>query len=68
MVKLGSEPDNLTPLMRHVFMKDGMHLELFTNDLGLVAAANFEGVHSIRWFSLTLDEWDDLLQESVEHY
>ena len=68
MIKLDSEPVNWVQLMQDVYMEDGMHFELFDSDLGLVVAANFEGDRSISWFALTPDQWDDLLQESVEHY
>lgn len=69
MHKIGlREPDGLIQTMRYLYNENtGMEYEQYSDDIGqLYITAWHEDVGQITWYSISEDEWDELLQESTE--
>jgi hypothetical protein len=71
MHKLGlREPElGLFQTMRYLHNENtGMEYEQFADVYGqLYMAVWHEDVGQVTWYSITADDWDDLLQDSTEH-
>lgn len=70
MEKIGlREPEiGLIQTVRYLYNENtGMEYEQFKDEFDqLYMAACHESVGQITWYSISADDWDDLLQESTE--
>lgn len=61
------EPDDVISDGKHAFYDDGMHYELFIDDLGdYFVAADHEDVGLIIWYRADPEDWSDLENEADE--
>jgi len=51
----------------HVFTDDGMHYERLRGDIGVIVAADHEDVGLVTYYRASADEWNDLVDDAVEH-
>lgn len=61
------EPDDIQNTGEHAFHDDGMHYELFVDDLGdYFVAADHEDVGLVTWFRADPEDWSELCDEADE--